>query len=47
MTALILGAAVPFYVVPGFVDLSRRSFQQFFSTLFSRDVRREEVSRLG
>ena len=47
VTALILGAAVPFYVVPAFVDVSTRNFQRFFRTLYAKDERREEVSRPG
>lgn len=45
VTALALGAAAAFYVMPAAVDLGGRGLRQFFASLFSGDGRREEASR--
>lgn len=47
LTALLLGAAAVFYIVPGLVDLGSRGIHQLFGNLYSKDGGREEVSRFG
>ena len=45
LTALLLGAAAAFYVVPGCVDLGLRGARQLFGQLYSGEGGRGEVSR--
>lgn len=47
LTALLLGAAAAFYIVPGFVDLFSRGVRQVLGNLSVMDRGREEDSHFG
>ncbi len=47
LTALVLGAATAFYIVPGLVDLGSRGVRQVLGKLYSTDRGHEEVSHFG